>query len=299
MRLGPDGVDEPMVQILDDDDRNTRLWTSLPALQWMARGLRAKPGARVLVESDEADAEPLVAVARFGGGRVCFVGSDETWRWRDRLADRVHQTFWLQVLRWGLGMRLRGAEGDLQVALAETMLEPGQATEIRARSLTEDGSVLTDAVHVLFERLDEAGEPIPGTAMRRDLVPVPDGEGLARLPIAGLAEGRWRLTVASDDPALEGREEVRELLVQRQASSETVELTADPDGLRDLLAVPRNDVAEAGAVDALIERIGEQLEPRSRTQVRTASMWNNPLPLVLVLLLFIIEWLWRKRLGLP
>src|SRR5208337_5630334 len=108
----------------------------------------AKPGAAVLLAAQNPAKTPIVVAHRYGAGRVFWMGTDESWRWRDRLGERVHQTFWLQVMRWGLAGRLRGQDPRLQVGLDRYLLAPLETAELKARATRDDGKPLQDSPRV-------------------------------------------------------------------------------------------------------------------------------------------------------
>src|SRR5208337_2051429 len=118
----------------------------------------AKPGAAVLLAAQNPAKTPIVVAHRYGAGRVFWMGTDESWRWRDRVGERVHQTFWLQVMRWGLAGRLRGQDPQLQVGLDRYLIAPGEAAELKARVSTTDGGVIKDSPTVKIERIGANGE---------------------------------------------------------------------------------------------------------------------------------------------
>jgi len=292
------GQSHPITAVLDDVLLNQKLWPELPRLEWAATAVAAKPGAEVLLATiDPVAPAPIVALARYGSGRVLWAGSDDLWRWRDRLGDRVHQTFWLQAVRWGLGARLRGSDRRLQVALDRGQIEPGEAAELRARALDGEGRPV-GVPRVTLERLDDAGEPIAQTRQEPALSAVADAD-LASVRIAGIGLGRWRLTVTSDDSRLAGLSEVRELVVRRRPGDEGIELGSDAAGLARLAAAGGGTSGGFAEVDTVLDAFVAGLEPRVSERRATLSLWQNHGALAVVLVMLVAEWLWRKRRGLP
>ena len=299
LALARAGHDSPITAVLEDPKLNLKLWPALPPLHWIARGVGPKVGAQVLLESADDRRTPVVATARFGAGRVLYVGTDETWRWRDRLGDRVHQTFWLQALRWGLGARLRGKDARLQVSLDRTLMTPGDVAEVRARGCLADGTPVAEATTLRIERLDDDGAPVDGTARSLEMALVADSAEIWRQAVQGLDEGNWRLTVTSSHPGLAGLEEVRELTVRKDQGSEGVDLAADLASLGRIAEAGGHRMAGFLEAEQLARDIARDLEPRRRPAVVTRSLWDNYLALASVLGLLLAEWFIRKRHGLP
>jgi hypothetical protein len=293
------GRDHPITLVLKDPALNQRLWPALPPLQWIASSVAPKPGATVLLEAQNPLRTPVVAVQRYGAGRVLWLGTGESWRWRDRLGDRVHQTFWLQALHWGLGARLRGKDPRLQVSLDHSLLAPGDTAELRGRATLADGTPVTTPLQVRLEPADAQSAAVPGSARVFEMKAVADSADIWQQSLRDLPEGHWRATVTSSHPQLAGLSETREVLVRPAQGQEALDLSADPAALGRL--------ADAGGQPAVgFEKAGEiaqalavKLTPRWREQLETYSLWDNYAALVLIVALLSIDWVWRKRIGLP
>lgn len=297
VQLGRDGVGHAITAVFDDPALNRRLWPLLPRLEWVATAVTAKPGAEVLLETSEATPAPVLATARFGAGRALWVGSDELWRWRDRADGRVHQALWLQALRWGLGMRLRGSDRRLQLAVDRALAAPDAPIEVRARATRADGAAAR-APRLTAVRLDDEGAPIAATRSEYAFASGGDVD-LWSVRLPPLAEGRWRLSVASDDPALAGLEEAREVTVRRRAGAEGIELGADRAALARLAAAGGGEAVGVLGAGALGERLARRLTPRVVERRATFSLWQTHAALLAVLTLLTAEWIWRRRRGLP
>jgi hypothetical protein len=297
--LTPEGADHPVMQVLNDPGYNQKLWPLLPPLQWIADTVVAKPGATVLLTAQNPARTPIVALQRFGAGRVFWVGTEETWRWRDRLAERVHQTFWLQVMRWGLAGRLRGKDPRLQVGLDRYLMTPSEAAELKARVSTKNGQPLTEPPRVKVEQIAPGGQPIPESARSLEMLPVAGAPGIWQLSLNGLDEGSWRITTTHRHAELKGLAEVRDLIVRSQNGLEGLDLGGDLPGLTRMAAVGGH---LAGAMDQarpILQDLASKLKPRSQEHRETLRLWNSYLTLLLVVALLSAEWVMRKRLGLP
>ncbi|TVR14504.1 MAG: hypothetical protein EA401_04375 [Planctomycetota bacterium] len=293
LHLAVEPEQEPWMQILDDPTLNQRLWPLLPPLRWVADAVVAKSGSRVLLETDDSDALPVVVSAQSGAGRIVYVGSDETWRWRDRLGGRVHDSFWLQAMRWGLAGRLRGADGRLQVALSGTMVAPQQTVDVRVRSVLPDGGPAQGPprLHIL----NDQGEEVRSL----DFAAVSEAAGMWQISLDDLDRGSWTLQVSSPDPELDGLLEERDLLVRTRGSQSTAELRADPDIFRRMAEASGGRSGHIAEYEEVVARLIEQAQPRVREQVRTYRLWDHYHAIILITLLLFGEWLWRKRNGLP
>ena len=86
------GAEHPVTQFDIDPARNLRIWQSLPGFFWYHPIDRLKPAAVALLEHPtEGNPEgkfPLLAAQFYGRGRVLFLATDSTWRWRYQQGDR-------------------------------------------------------------------------------------------------------------------------------------------------------------------------------------------------------------------
>ncbi len=299
LALTQSGADHPIMQILNDPGYNQKLWPLLPPLQWIAESVVAKPGAAVLLAAENPARTPVVAVQRYGAGRVLWMGTEESWRWRDRLGERVHQTFWLQVMRWGLAGRLRGKDPRLQVGLDHYLMAPGEAAELKARVTTARGEALSEPPIAKLERIGDNGEVVAESAKQLQMLPMPEAPGLWRLPIEGLDEGLWRITTSDPANELRGVSESRDLVVRAGNGVEGLELGGDFAGLSRMASAGGHRAVMMDQADAMLRELADKLKPRSQERRETIRLWNSYFSMGLVISLLCAEWVLRKKQGLP
>ena len=292
VRLTADGVGDPVVAVLEDAELNEQLWPLLPPLQTVADGVVAKPATTVLLETADAAATPIVGLSQFGAGRVLWLGTAESWRWRDRLGDRIHQTFWTQALRWGLGVRLRGGDPALQVSLDSNALLPGESAQLRARATTAAG-VVASPLPVTLQRLD-SGDRVAET-LKLELAPLTGTAGIQGRSLADLPAGRWRVTVTTPDGTLS---ESRPLLVRAENPRETLDWTADADALARIAAAGGAEPTTLADAPAALDGWFADLKPATTTRRQTFRLWDNYAALLALLAVLLTEWLLRKRHSL-
>jgi uncharacterized membrane protein len=102
--LTVDGERHPVMRLSASAADTRERWAGLPPLASMAPVGAPRPGATVLAFASGPGAvvRPLVAVQRYGRGRVLAFTGEGAFRWRMRLAstDRTYETFWRQAVRW-------------------------------------------------------------------------------------------------------------------------------------------------------------------------------------------------------
>ncbi|HSS66532.1 MAG TPA: hypothetical protein VLS27_19035, partial [Gammaproteobacteria bacterium] len=111
LQLTPEGRRSGLFQVAAGQGENgSKLFHRLPKLYWAARTLGPKPGASSLAEHPSRQAFgglygsrslmlPIVVTGRYGAGKLFFQGTDDTWRWRRRTGEFLHDAYWVQVVR--------------------------------------------------------------------------------------------------------------------------------------------------------------------------------------------------------
>lgn len=271
------GAAHPLGRLLGDTDRDRRLWAALPSPGWSAAAVAARPGADVLAEivTGPSSAAPAVVVRSDGLGRVLWLGTPETWRWRTFDGGRAHTGFWRTALAWGVAARPRGADPRLRVALAPERIDPQETTELTAICAEQP------LVELIGE--DGARTPLAVEAM---------GSGRWRATLGGLPEGLQRVTVHAGDLT-----EERDLLVRPRAWRELADPAADLQALRALAADCGGEAVDAAGLAAALDRL--PLAPQAITTTRTWTATGNPWIALALIACLIAEWVLRKRSGLP
>lgn len=121
-----------------------------PGLRGLTEVGRAKPGAQVLLESRDAH-EPVLAVERYGEGRVAAFTGDTSWLWYRSPVhggpDGVYGRFWGQVMRWLLEKEPEVTKAGEPVVLFtdRPVYRIGEVVRLRARVANKDGEPIPDA----------------------------------------------------------------------------------------------------------------------------------------------------------
>ena len=192
-----------MLQLDTDPARNRATWAGLPRLPWVLAG-RTKPGAAMLAATGGDETTAVIAAQPYGLGKVLWIGTDGTWRWRHRVGDAYHHRFWGQVVRWAASSKLvagnalvrfgpdrpridEGSDVRIQARIGEGVTGLGPDLLIAARLFKVDPAshaATSDEVAIVPLAV-VAGQPrtFEGTAP-----PLPVGEYAIRLDVPQLAE---------------------------------------------------------------------------------------------------------------
>jgi hypothetical protein len=316
LRLTPAGQTHPVMVQSGSLSENEEIWGALPPFDWRLP-VTAKSGAEVLAVAEPEDGErenvltdvrqaaehldavlqhrarhALVAAQRVGRGKVLGLAFDRTWRLRYRTGDVRHHRFWGQVMRWGLGERLRAGQERFRAGTDRLVYGPEEPVTVMARVLNEDFSGVGDA---RLEAVLSTGEGREVT--RVALTPRADSHGFyeATLPPQTRA-GAFRVDVVRTDTVARERVETSFLVTASRRPIEMGTVRPARDALVALAKGTGGRVVTPDALPTLAEAFGEGR--RTVQERREIALWNHPAVLFLLALLLTAEWLLKKKGGL-
>lgn len=246
-----------------------------------------KPATEVLVATEEG--EPILLRMRYGSGRVCYLATDETWRWRYGRGEGLQERFWIPLLR-SLG-RESMANDDQPVRL---MAQPNVAA-------------LGEVVRVEVELLESRGL---GLELPTVSVEIESRDGVERIDLpatgGGLYAGSWRPRITGrhdlsiDEPELEplGSRSARDEVEVEPPDAEWRRPDADHETLESIAQ------ATGGGTSPPTTEGFASLPDRLPNLSVTISMplveriWSSPLALLVAVLLLGMEWVGRRALRL-
>ncbi len=274
----------PMLQLAADAVQNRAIWTGLPRLPWVLSG-RSKPGATVLAAIGDDSSAAAIAAQPYGLGKVLWVGTDSTWRWRHRVGDAYHHRFWGQVVRWATTRKLTAGNALVRFGPAQPRVMEGSDVRIQARISEGVDGVAPDLLIAarLFKK-DPSSSTTTGEAVA--LIPMSAIPGQPRTfegtaPSMPVGTYAIRLDVPQLADALHlnaARETVPEarLDVIARETTENVELAATRDPLDRLAAATGGRVLADSEADQLTPLL--RAGPRRSPAPRKLRSGINPSP---------------------
>jgi hypothetical protein len=276
-------------------------WALLRWAQQIEPG-NVKPTAEVLASAVPAnsgeDAAPLVLSMRYGAGRSVYVGTDEIWRWRYARGEELPERFWIPLVRLigREGLARAGRSAVLEASPPRT--EPASPVRISLELIDEQlAQQRPQTVNATIRSDDENSAPITVT-LRPEAGSVTDTDQEAPtfsaiwLPIK---PGTYTVEVTDA------------ILTTDDALIEQVEVLAPDDELRR----PETNFA---MLESLAEQTGGRvLKPAELADLETMlpnrqrrvagtpdieTLWDSPLALILLVLLFGGEWIGRRLIRL-
>ncbi len=283
MRLTVDGRDDGLFRLgVGDDVVGVADWSGA---HWVPPGLEPKAGATVLAERvGPGGSVAAVVRSRFGAGRVLYLGTDETWRWRSGGNDWLFDAFWLQVCRAMAGPDVGGAGERFELTTDRRGYSVGEDVQVTLSLWgAGDGLLGSDSAYRVVA-LDPFGD-VADEVWLRELGN--DGrifEG-SFLPNRS---GDWRLVL--EDAGVEVGFRVS------MVDAEMERPEADHETLRAMAALTGGC---AVGVDELLDVAGGILDRSvSIPDDVSESLWDTKLAFLLFGLLVSAEWICRKAFGM-
>ncbi len=290
VELTAQGRGHPMFKLSESEEENIGAWRQFGKLYWVARVLRAKPAAQVLlVDADVTRANRygklvIAAEHQFGLGRVMWFGTDNTWRWRRNTGERFHTLLWGQIAqKLGLHHLLGGSKLTQLTADKQSYLA-GERVSISGRLYNSDFTALRDPAVPASFVVRAAGAP--GTQQDVTLRAVPDQPGTYRADFIASAPGTYQFSTKRDaatvlefnvsEPRYEsGETAMNEALLKQMAEASGGSFFREEN----LWQLP-------AAISAKAERILTTID---------GELWSSPLFFLLLLLVGSLEWFLRKK----
>jgi hypothetical protein len=287
LELTAAGRASPMLRLSDKDEENIALWKQLPPVYWVARVLRPKPAAEVLLVDPDATREsrfgkmPVIALQQYGLGTVMYVGTDNTWRWRKNVGDIYYTALWGQIAQRVSLPRLLGGSKRTQLSTDRQNYVTGDRVTLYARLYSAGfDPVQEPSVKGLYGLRDASGGRAEVT-----LRPVPEQPGLYRGEFVAGAPGAYQFFVEQDlNTPLDFNVTEPKFELGETAMNEPL--------LRDLARVTGGAFFREEDLHKLPDTISARTE-RVRSPLEV-PLWSSPLYFLLLLGVVTAEWVLRK-----
>lgn len=301
LQLGEAGTDEAWPDTLTNPDLK---WNSF---RWAQRiePSTLKPSAEVLALATPIAADgtssaptPIVMTMRYGAGRIVYVATDETWRYRYGRGETLTERFWIPLLRL-LARGSLGRSGQPAILTAS----PDQALvqqPVRVTIKLLDQSLIQRGSETVSVRITPTA---PNAQQSAEVLTLsPDRPADATPSLIATYAATWvpaqpgTYAVTTDDPLLAGTD-----LAAR------VEVSLPEDELRrpqaDHAALAQLAQASGGRTltDADLPALATLLPNRELRILGTPdieTLWDKPITLALLLLLLGAEWIGRRLIKL-
>jgi hypothetical protein len=283
MKLEAEGALHPAFHLYDSASPNRDVWGRMPPFYWSAGVSKAKPGAAVLATvTAEDESRPLIVEHVAGRGRVLFIGTDETYRWRRNIGEHLFYRFWGQALRHAASDSKREADASW-VEVSPRRVEPGDPVSIELYAVNRRGNPLKDARVIVS--VTAAGRPETLTLKSTET------PGHYRATWAPPQIGVYRVDYT------DSRDNTVNAYLQAAGSGrELTQPTVNRDMLGALADAARGELVELSRLNELPGRL--KGKPVTFKRTRDVEIWDNWLTLVLLIGFYCTDVGIRRMLGL-
>lgn len=293
LQLAPAGESVEALRLdVGTASEQSELWRNLPGIQFVAP-VQALPGAETLLQLSNESASPVLVTQRFGAGRVLYLATDQTWRWRYGVADRYHQRWWNQLARWAMRMPFAVQNEYLQLTTDHSQYTLGDSVVVTARLRDQQGKGVSSGDVQVHCRSQAAGESTTrSVSMQADESIV----GLYRAQIESLPIGEYAISLTAAGIPDQSLELTCPISVAGPSNPELQELSCSAALLRELAETTGGAYLPEASGDHLCDlltALSNAHAVETRTALAESYFWFIPLVLLLAL-----EWWLRKRSGL-
>jgi len=286
------GRTSPMLRLSPNEQENAEIWRKFPPIQWINRVTRAKPGAQVMLEDTDPlkvtrfGKMPAMALQQYGVGQVLYLGTDNTWRWRQESGVAYYPLLWGQVVQRLALAHLLGGSKRTQLSVDKQHYSSGERVTVFARLYDPNFQPIRQAsVNGTYSVQGAPGQPSQ-PAQRVQLRPLPDQPGMYRGDFVAVSQGNYKFSVESDA-------QTNLQFAVTKPRFELGETAMNEPLLKEMARVSSGVFFREENLANLTQKLSQQDE--RITRVVDADIWSSPFYFGLVALVAVIEWVMRKR----
>ncbi|WP_404310559.1 VWA domain-containing protein [Neorhodopirellula lusitana] len=308
--------------LLLESNEVSGLWGQMPGPRFMVP-VRASEDAEVWVQAidDSKQKSPWLVTRLFGSGRVFYLASDQTWRWRYKVEGRLHRRFWNQLLTAAMQPPYAVSDEFVSIGTDKIDYELGQPVTIRARIKPDQGmnpssfdletETAVQGVQAVGSQtvgVQHVGEHLLGTTV--DAILLQDDQVVATIPMQ-LDNAQRQTYVAQSEPLAVGKYDVRvrasgydatalkassPIWVTAPRSTELDRLSVDEPSLQRIAQAGGGVYVHESSADELVEL----LKPLSRGRIveTDTALMQSWWVFLAIMGLLSLEWYFRKKAGL-
>jgi len=271
----------------DDPGRGERAWRVAAPLNDVG-ALQVGGGDRVVVAALDGGS-PLVVARRIGRGQAMLINGTGVWRWSlaglDEFSGERGRRLWRRVVRW-LAQPVQGE--PLRVRPERWLVAGGETVRLIASLQDSDFRPLSGAT-IEGEVVDRAGRRHPVRFVARE-----SGSYVAALE--DLAPGRYQVSARARRGATALGQASSQFAIDRWSLEQA---RTDPDSatLAAMASASQGELVRTGGQGIALQRFASR--PLARPRTDSLRLWESPWLFALVVGVLSVEWIWRRRRGLP
>ena len=275
------------------------LWDALPSvLSYVPGSVPSAIAETLVVVEDESGPHPLIAVQRYGQGKVLAIMTDSLWRWSlgsVQPGGTPYQRFWEQLLAWLLPTEATVNEYNIDVLADHEEAFLGERIEFSARL----GKAYPEDVESVVCHVTRPSGRILPFQMAAGRIPAAGSSSFPGYASHYDAEvpGLHKITVEVNSRGQKHESEELAFYVKAH-TPESVPRPANGDVLRSLSRSSGGRHFENPR--ELNEMLRElKVVTEEEESVEYASLWQTPLVICCLIGLLAVEWIVRRLRNLP
>jgi uncharacterized membrane protein len=288
--LASEAASPAALSLASGEEANAKVWATLPPPRWLAP-VQALRGTQTLLEAEVNDGRvPVLVLRRYGAGQVLYSATDETWRWRYKVADQHQEKFWRQLVQWIAEPPFAVRDQHVSLDVGATAYRPGDAADLRVRVRDEEGKPMVNA---------EAWASVFCDGRKVAAVPLLADEnegGVLRGRTPALEAGRYEVRVQVKGLPEDLMRACEQFSVQPVDAGELADLACNEGLLREMATSGGGEYfreEDAGALAAKLKPLSD-----GRIEEQETVLWQSGWWFAAIILLLTVEWTIRKKKGM-
>lgn len=288
LALTGQGRTSPMLKLVPDEEQNAAIWHNFPPIQWINRVSRAKAGAQVLIEDTDPgkatrqNRMPAMVLQQYGVGQVLYIGTDNTWRWRQEGNVSYYPMLWGQVVQQMALVHLLGSSKRTQLSTDKHSYTTAERVTVLARLYDNNFNPIRVPSVNGFYAIDPANGASKQSVSLRAL---PDQPGMYRGDFVALTTGSYKFSVEGDDATFVGFSVIKPRF-------ELGDTAMNEPLLKEMGRISGGGFFREEELGTLTGKLSQKDERIAR--VIDADIWSSWFYFLLVALVATAEWLVRK-----
>ena len=291
MEVSASGSVHEAMRLYEDIGRNQVVWSRMPEYYWCAAVERPAAGAEVLAWNPSVRLAqgklPLISWHAAGEGKVMFIATDSTWLWRRTVGDRFFYKFWGQSLR---SMAARDESGGAKsfIEVRPVRVQPDEEATIELTAFVDDEGKPREEPELVVAINGPGGSS--SIKLQRD----PRRTGRYRGSFLPTEAGKHAVsyTPPSGDPE-QGAEALLNVMIAPEEFRQPQLNRATLAGLAQATGGSLIPVDQLASLERKLT--GKTLTTKRQDQ---ATIWDNWLVLVILVLVYSIDVGIRRLMGL-
>lgn len=294
------GQNHPLLALCADRTSSSACLPHLPKLNRINTLGALQPGAVVLAEATlPSGPVPLIVARDVGRGRTLALATDALWHWRTHdgaasAAAKAYDRFWQQTLLW---LTHDPVTAPLQVVPSKQQLAPFEPLQVTV-GLLEAPALGQDLPQVTLQL--QSAQPSASALAAPQQTQRVDNQGQAHFVLSGQAAGSYALVAhAQGAPGLSPQQTAQAVVVVQPQGTELHDLSLHPALMARLSSATGGRVFGANAAEAIAQApVNRRKEPIIVGR-RRVPLWDLGSLLGALVFIWGLEWLLRRRRGLP